>query len=211
MLFKGTATRIGRRHRAGDRFDRRPARRVHREGIRQLLHQGARRAPAARDRHPLRHRPQPGVQRRRHRAREEGRRSKRSRWSRTRRTISSTSSSRRASGRIIRSAGRFSARAETVESFNADAAARLFQRTPTPRANLIVSAVGNLEHERVRELVEREVRIAAAEPASRSRTSRRTVVPKILDPQQGARAEPPLPRRRAAIRRITTIAMRATC
>ena len=35
--------------------------------------------------------------------------SKRSRWSRTRPTISSTSSSRRGSGRIIRSAGRFSA------------------------------------------------------------------------------------------------------
>ena len=45
-----------RRHRAGDRLDRRPARRVHREGIRQLLHQGARRAPAARGRPPLRHR-----------------------------------------------------------------------------------------------------------------------------------------------------------
>ena len=57
MLFKGTATRSRRGHRAGDRLDRRPARRVHRQGIRELLHQGARRAPAARHRHPLRHRP----------------------------------------------------------------------------------------------------------------------------------------------------------
>ena len=46
MLFKGTGDADRRRHRAGDRLDRRPARRVHREGIRQLLHQGARRAPA---------------------------------------------------------------------------------------------------------------------------------------------------------------------
>ena len=46
MLFKGTTTRIGRRHRAAGGFDRRAARRVHLEGIRRLLHQGARRAPA---------------------------------------------------------------------------------------------------------------------------------------------------------------------
>ena len=109
MLFKGTGDAIGRGHRAGDRLDRRPARRVHREGIRQLLHQGARRAPAARHRHPLRHRPQPGVQRRTTSSARRRSSSKRSRWSRTRPTTSSTSSSRRASGRIIRSAGRFSA------------------------------------------------------------------------------------------------------
>ena len=48
MLFKGTADALGRGHRAGDRLDRRPAGRVHREGVRELLHQGARRAPAAR-------------------------------------------------------------------------------------------------------------------------------------------------------------------
>ena len=56
MLFKGTGDAHGRGHRPGDRLDRRPARRVHGQGIRQLLHQGAGRAPAARVRHPLRHR-----------------------------------------------------------------------------------------------------------------------------------------------------------
>ncbi len=41
----GDAQRRG--HRPGDRLDRRADGRVHRQGIRQLLHQGARRAPAA--------------------------------------------------------------------------------------------------------------------------------------------------------------------
>src|SRR3990172_2457169 len=41
---------------------------------------------------------------------------------------------------------------ETVESFNADLLRSYFQSAYTPR-NLIVSAVGNLEHDRVRELV----------------------------------------------------------
>ena len=99
----------GRGHRAGDRFDWRPARRVHRQGIRELLHQGARRAPAARDRHPVGHR---AATRRSAPATSSARRrscSKRSRWSRTRPTIWCTSCSRRASGKTIRSAGRFSA------------------------------------------------------------------------------------------------------
>ena len=61
-----------RGHRPGDRLDRRAAGCVHREGVRQLLHQGPRRAPAARPRRALGHRPAPGVRRRRHRAREEG-------------------------------------------------------------------------------------------------------------------------------------------
>ena len=72
MLFKGTDTRSAGGHRAGDRLDRRPARRVHREGIRQLLHQGARRAPAARGRPAVGHRAAAGVRRRGDRAREEG-------------------------------------------------------------------------------------------------------------------------------------------
>jgi predicted Zn-dependent peptidase len=42
---------------------------------------------------------------------------------------------------------------ETVESFNSDLLRSYFVNAYTPR-NLIVSAVGNLEHERVRELVE---------------------------------------------------------
>ena len=43
-----------RRDRAAGGFDRRPDRRLHVEGIRRLLPQGARRAPAARRRHPRR-------------------------------------------------------------------------------------------------------------------------------------------------------------
>ena len=46
---------------------------------------------------------------------------------------------------------------ETVESFNADLLREYFVNAYTPR-NLIVSAVGNLEHDRVRDLVAREVR-----------------------------------------------------
>ena len=42
---------------------------------------------------------------------------------------------------------------ETVESFNADVLREYFQQAYTAR-NLIVSAVGNVEHERVRELVD---------------------------------------------------------
>ena len=72
---QGHGDPLGRGHRPGDRLDRRPARRVHREGIRELLHQGARRAPAA---GASTSSPtsccNPGVQPRRHRAREEGRR-----------------------------------------------------------------------------------------------------------------------------------------
>src|SRR6185436_11691423 len=44
---------------------------------------------------------------------------------------------------------------ETVESFNTDLLRQYFHDTYTPR-NLIVSAVGNLEHERVRELVDQK-------------------------------------------------------
>jgi len=43
---------------------------------------------------------------------------------------------------------------ETVESFSADVLREYFQQAYTAR-NLIVSAVGNVEHERVRELVEK--------------------------------------------------------
>src|ERR1041385_809682 len=42
---------------------------------------------------------------------------------------------------------------ETVESFNTDLLRQYFHNTYTPR-NLIVSAVGNLEHQRVRDLVD---------------------------------------------------------
>src|SRR6185295_2579895 len=44
---------------------------------------------------------------------------------------------------------------ETVESFNSDLLRSYFARVYTPQ-NLIVSAVGNLEHQRVRDLVEQK-------------------------------------------------------
>ena len=146
MLFKGTATPQRRGHRPGDRLDWRSARRVHREGIRELLHQGARRAPAARARHPLRHRAQSGVHARRRRAREEGRR---------RRDQDGRGHARRSrpralhagrSGRTIRSAGRFSARRRPSSRSRRPLLRDYFANAYTAR-NLIVSAVGNLEHE----------------------------------------------------------------
>ena len=83
---------------------------------------------------------------------------------------------------------------ETVESFNADAAARLLPRARTRAPNLIVSAVGNLEHARVRELVDEKFGslCRAGEPSSERGADGRAEDP---DPQQGARAEPRLPRR----------------
>ena len=209
MLFKGTAHAVGRGHRPGDRLDRRAARRVHREGIRELLHQGARRAPAAGARHPLRHRPATRRSARRTSSARRRSSSKRSRWWRTRRTIWSTRCSRRASGRTIRSAGRFSARARPSSRSPPTLLRDYFRNAYTPR-NLIVSAVGNLEHERVRDLVEREVRdrCRGRRALWRGGAARGAEGP---DSQQGARAEPRVSRRRAAIRRTTTIAMRATC
>ena len=58
--------------------------------------------------------------------------SKRSRWSRTRPTIWSTSCSRSTSGKATRSAGRSSGRKETVESFTARVLRDYFA-TPTSR------------------------------------------------------------------------------
>ena len=72
MLFKGTPGQECGRNRAAGRFDRRPDRRVHVEGIRGLLPQGPRRAPAARRRHPCGSDLQSAVRGRRHRARKEG-------------------------------------------------------------------------------------------------------------------------------------------
>ncbi len=67
---------------------------------------------------------------------------------------------------------------ETVESFNADLLRGYFRSTYTPR-NLIISAVGNLEHERVRELVEeRFARLEADGDASGEQAPK--VVPKVL-------------------------------
>ena len=211
MLFKGTATRIGRGHRADDRLDRRPARRVHREGIRRLLHQGARRAPAARRRPADRHRDAPGVRAGRHRAREEGRSSKRSRWSRTRPTISSTSCSRSSSGKDHPLGRPILGTPETVASFDAESlrdyfARRLRRAEPDRRGR-------------------RQPRARAACASSSSRRSRRSRRPASRSPsdaprvdaagsciaQQGHRAEPRLPRHAALSADPRRPLRRATC
>ena len=80
--------------------------------------------------------------------------SKRSRWSRTRPTISSTSSSPQHSGKGIRSAVRFSAPKETVEALTQQTLRDYF-RGAYVAPNVIVSAAGNLDHARVRELIEK--------------------------------------------------------
>ena len=118
---------VGRGHRAGDRLDRRPARRLHREGIRQLLHQGPRRAPAARDRHPVRHRPEPGLQP------DDIEREKKVVLEEIK-MVEDTPDDlvhelfTQGSGRVIRSAARFSARARPSSSFADGSAARLLPR-----------------------------------------------------------------------------------
>jgi predicted Zn-dependent peptidase len=67
---------------------------------------------------------------------------------------------------------------ETVESFNVDLLRSYFSNAYTAR-NLIVSAVGNLEHERVRELVAEKFGSVAASGDSIGEQAPR-VVPKIL-------------------------------
>jgi len=67
---------------------------------------------------------------------------------------------------------------ETVESFDADLLRSYFQNAYTA-PNLIVSAVGNLEHERVRELVEEKFG-SVAQPGEPFREQPPKVVPKIL-------------------------------
>ena len=141
-----------RGHRADDRFDRRPARRVHREGIRQLLHQGARRAPAARRRSAERHGAAARVRAGRHRARAEGhpRRDQDGRGHAGR--SRSTRFHRSTSGRTIRSAGRFSAPGDrrVVHA----GVLRDYFAAPTSRRTSIIAAAGNLEHAALRALVE---------------------------------------------------------
>jgi predicted Zn-dependent peptidase len=67
---------------------------------------------------------------------------------------------------------------ETVESFNADLLREYFRTTYTAR-NLIVSAVGNLEHERVRDLVAEKFGSLAESGGPIGEDAPR-VVPKIL-------------------------------
>src|SRR2546429_8526290 len=67
---------------------------------------------------------------------------------------------------------------ETVESFNTDSLRAYFTDAYTPK-NLIISAVGNIEHARVRELVEQKFGslVQVGEPL---RDDAPTVVPKTL-------------------------------
>jgi predicted Zn-dependent peptidase len=67
---------------------------------------------------------------------------------------------------------------ETVESFNAELLRDYFKNVYTAK-NLIVSAVGNLEHERVRELVEEKFG-SLVQPGEPARDHAPRVVPKIL-------------------------------
>jgi len=67
---------------------------------------------------------------------------------------------------------------ETVESFQADGLRSYFNQAYTAR-NLIVSAVGNLEHARVRELVEQKFGSLASTGESIDENAP-TVVPKVL-------------------------------
>jgi predicted Zn-dependent peptidase len=67
---------------------------------------------------------------------------------------------------------------ETVESFNADLLRDYFKNVYTAK-NLIVSAVGNLEHERVRELVEDKFG-SLLQPGEPALDQAPRVVPKIL-------------------------------
>ena len=67
---------------------------------------------------------------------------------------------------------------ETVESFNADLLRDYFTKAYTAK-NLIVSAVGNLEHDRVRDLVAEKFG-SLVEPGEAVRDEAPRVVPKIL-------------------------------
>jgi predicted Zn-dependent peptidase len=67
---------------------------------------------------------------------------------------------------------------ETVESFNVGLLRDYFGKVYTPQ-NLIVSAVGNLEHSRVRELVEEQFG-SLAQGSEMAREQAPTVVPKVL-------------------------------
>ena len=81
---------------------------------------------------------------------------------------------------------------ETVESLTAEGLRRYFT-TAYSAPNLIIAAVGNIEHERVRDLVARAFEgLADGQRADRGRAAARR--PADRDPQQGARAEPRLPR-----------------
>ncbi len=102
---------LGRGHRAFGGLHRRPPRRLHRQGDGQLQRQGAGRASAARPRHPLGPCAAPAVSRGETSRRKRASCWKNSRWRPTTRSTWSTRSSPATSGRTIRSASPFWARA----------------------------------------------------------------------------------------------------
>ena len=172
MLFKGTTIAIGARHRADDRLDRRPARRVHGEGIRELLHQGARRAPAARDRSAERHGPAAG-------ARARGRREGTGRH--PRRDQDGRGRARRPRARDLRAAvlGRASARpadprhaGDRRRRSTSDGLRDYFDRTYVA-PNLIVAAAGQPRARAAARSGRARVRAACRRGAGRARPSRR--------------------------------------
>ena len=83
---------------------------------------------------------------------------------------------------------------ETVESLTQEGLRRYFTSVYSA-PNLIVAAVGNIEHQQVRDLVERGVRgTVSTRERCRSPDAPPRVVPHIIDSQQGTRAEPRVPR-----------------
>ena len=152
MLFKGTATRSGRGHRPGDRLHRRPDGRLHRQGVRQLLHQGPRRASAVCPRGAVGHRDEPAVQpddieREKKVVLEEIKMVEDTPDDLVHELFTENFWADHPLGRPILGTK------ETVESLIPTAAPLL--RAPTTAPNLIVAAVGNVEHAQVRDLVAR--------------------------------------------------------
>ncbi len=81
---------------------------------------------------------------------------------------------------------------ETVESFTSPILRDYFS-TAYVAPNLIVSAAGNVEHAQVRELVQRAFAALPGVHEPFDETVPR-VVPQVIDPVEGSRAEPRLPR-----------------
>ena len=206
MLFKGTTTRTAEDiaqaiDSIGGQLDAFTV-----EGIRRLLHQGARRAPAAGGRRARRTSScSPAFARRRHRAREEGdpRRDQdgrgHARRSRPRAVHRRRSGQDHPLGRPILGTP------ETVEAFTQAGAARLLRATPTSRRTSSSRRRATSSTSASRDLVER------AFARCRRRRRRSTDAPppscrSLLIAREGARAEPHLPRDAGATRRTTPIA-----
>ena len=119
---------------------------------------------------------------------------KRSRWRRTARTTWSTRSSPPTSGKTIRWASRFWGRRETVKRFDRAMMQRYYGAIYAP-ANLIVTAAGNLTHERLVALVREHFEASAAgEPLPAGPGSRHARAHRAAQ-QEGAGAGAPVPGR----------------